>query len=151
MKILFICTGNTCRSPMAEGIFKKILQDSKQQCCMIEDIDCQSAGLATTEGLPVTENAVSVCKEIGVDISAHRSHIVTVQDTETFDLLAVMTQTHASMLKTAGVSQAKIYVLGDQIPDPYGGNLEVYRTCRNKITMALKRLQETILENNKND
>lgn len=135
MKILFICTGNTCRSPMAEGIFKKMLQENGRT-----NIDCQSAGLSTTDGLSVTENAVAACKEIDVDISAHRSRRLTLQDAKGFDLLAVMTQTHASMLRAAGIPQGKIYVLGNQISDPYGGNLEEYRTCCRKIAAALEKL-----------
>lgn len=113
MKILFICTGNTCRSPMAEGIFKKMLEDKNR-----DSVYCQSAGLSATEGSAANENAVTACKEIGVDISKHRSHKMTVQDAERVDLLVVMTQMHAYALQAAGVPLSKIYVLGDQIPDP---------------------------------
>ena len=68
-KILFVCTGNTCRSPMAEGIFKKLTQGD-------ESISCSSAGMSFCDGDAVSENAVTVCKEIGVDISGHRSKAI---------------------------------------------------------------------------
>ena len=63
MKILFVCTGNTCRSPMAEGIFRKMMQERGME----DKVLCQSAGLSAVDGDPVSENAVLACREIGVE------------------------------------------------------------------------------------
>lgn len=140
MKILFVCTGNTCRSPMAEGIFRKIAQDCKQ-----ETLFCTSAGIAAVDGEPATRNAVQACAEIGVDISSHRARSLrSVNDWSTFDFFVCMTAAHASTLCRAGVPQNKLCVLGDEIPDPYGGNLDVYRACRDAIEKALEGLCQTL-------
>ena len=72
MNLVFVCTGNICRSPMAEGMFKKLLEEKGES-----GIDCSSAGLATFDGRPASDNAQAVALEYGVDISEHKSRMLT--------------------------------------------------------------------------
>lgn len=127
MKILFVCTGNTCRSPMAEGIFRKEMEERG-----FENIMCQSAGLSPVEGDPVSENAVTVCKEIGVDISGHTARRFTPEEIDVWDVYFTMSKTHAYILVQAGVPAERIFVPG-YVEDPYGGDLDAYRRCRDKL------------------
>ncbi len=134
MKILFVCTGNTCRSPMAAGLFQKMVTEKG-----LTDISCGSAGLSALEGQPASAHAVEACREAGVDISAHRAHRLTAEDLTDWDLFAAVSRTHAYILEKAGAPVNKIYVLGE-LPDPFGGSLEDYRHSRDEITKALERL-----------
>ena len=133
MKILFVCTGNTCRSPMAEGIFRKMMVDRGME----EKVLCQSAGFSAVEGDPVSENAVIACKEIGVDISEHTARRITGEELPVWDLYFPMSKTHGNILAQAGVPQTKIYI-PKYIADPYGQDLPVYRECRDKLCQQLE-------------
>ena len=133
MKILFVCTGNTCRSPMAEGIFRKMMQERGME----DKVLCQSAGLSAVEGDPVSENAVLACQEIGVDISEHTARGISGEELPVWDLYFPMSKTHGYILAQAGVPQTKIYI-PKYIADPFGQDLEVYRECRDKLKSQLE-------------
>lgn len=131
MNILFVCTGNTCRSPMAEGLFKKILADKN-----IKNISCSSAGLFAMTGDEVSQNSVKACERFAVDISAHRARRITSYILDETDKFVCMTNEHAASLSLY-VPSEKIVVLGGGIADPYGGDLETYILCANSIRTAL--------------
>lgn len=133
MKILFVCTGNTCRSPMAEGLFRRIVSQREAA----ETIQCASAGLSAVAGEPPAENAVLACRELDVDISSHRARRLTSDDLDQWDVFFVMTDTHGYILEQAGALPQKIYV-PRQIPDPFGGSLAVYQACRDQLCAQLE-------------
>ncbi|WP_283609176.1 arsenate reductase/protein-tyrosine-phosphatase family protein [Faecalispora anaeroviscerum] len=139
MKMLFICTGNTCRSPMAKGLFDQLLAERG-----ITDITCDSAGLFANAGEPAAENAVVACLELGVDLSVHRSKTLTREMLQSADLFVVMMQSHAGVLQSAGVPQEKIKVLGGGVGDPFGGSLAIYRASRDQIQKALEELLQEL-------
>lgn len=138
-KILFLCTGNTCRSPMAQGIFNRLLAERG-----LDDFICESAGLMAFAGDPAEPNAMAAAAEHGADITAHRSRPMSDYMKEDTALFVCMTATHAALL--ADVPPEKVVVLAGGIPDPYGGDLEVYRACAAHIKKGLEDLLE-LLEN----
>jgi protein-tyrosine-phosphatase len=148
--ILFVCTGNLCRSPMAEGIFKTLLQlDGKDSL-----YGARSAGTWTTDGQSASALAVQAMKELDVDISAHSAHHLTNRDVDGASLVVVMGRDHKEAL-LAEIPQAreKIVLLSElagerhDIADPYGSDsLQLYRECASEIDRLLREGYSRILE-----
>ena len=136
MQITFICTGNTCRSPMAEGIARTLIEKKYAD----RGITVCSAGLATYNGAPASQHSIDVCAEKGIDIACHRSRRLNPEIAANTDLFAVMTEEHAQILRQCGIPDEKITVLGQEIADPYGGGEDEYRECRNQIDQAVQAL-----------
>ena len=139
MHITFICTGNTCRSPMAEGIARRIIKESYPD----SGVTVSSAGLATYNGSPASGHSIDVCREIGIDLTSHRSQRLNPEIAEKTDLFAVMTDSHRQVLLQCGIPQNKIAVLGG-ISDPYGGDEEEYRACREQILNEVETLLHAV-------
>lgn len=124
--IAFVCSGNTCRSPMAEGIFNKLAEENEL------DAAAESFGMETISGLSVSENSVVVCREIDVDLSSMHSHSVNDVDINKYDKFYCMSLRHSLSLRAVyGVSDSKIEVMN--VSDPFGGDENIYRQCRNQI------------------
>ena len=138
MKILFVCSGNTCRSPMAEGIFREMLNDKG-----IKNVTVSSAGLSAMTGDSVSENAVKAAKRYGADISSHRSRSMSAYLIMDTDLFVCMTDRHRAALASAIGSQ-RVITLDREISDPFGGDVKAYEKCAAQICDGLLKLLERI-------
>lgn len=126
--ILFVCTGNTCRSPMAAALARKA------------GIDAQSAGLYALPGAPATSAAIRAAAACGADLSAHRAQAVNAELLSQAQAVYVMTAAHAQALCAAfPFVSGKTHVLEPAIPDPYGGDDDTYEHCIRQIKLALRR------------
>ncbi len=139
MNILFVCTGNTCRSPMAAGIFKNILAEKN-----IKNITVSSAGLAANNNSPASKNAIEACKKNGIDLSEHISRSIFDINLSSIDKFIVMTASHKDALLSMSVPIEKIHILGTGVLDPFGGDVKVYEQCRNQIEAALYELLDEL-------
>lgn len=140
-RVLFVCTGNTCRSPMAELIFNKKARENSV------DAYAQSAGLCTIEGLLINDNSKEALSELGIQSDFFRSTDIYDLELEDFDLVAGMTKEHTQELEKMISDPKKVVMLNQNsggIKDPYGGSLEVYKICRDEIDNSLKEIFEKL-------
>lgn len=141
--MLFVCTGNICRSPMAEGLFVERLRKGERP-----DISVSSAGIFANPGNIPDPFAVKVAREAGVDISEHRARVVNNDNLNWADIVLVMESAQREFVSMVFPTQsAKVALLGDfnrsrggggEIEDPYGSSLEDYRTCFERIREAIR-------------
>lgn len=139
-KIVFICTGNTCRSPMAEGLFKDMDGEEKT------GLEAVSAGIFTNNGMSVSENAVIAAKELGADISNHKSQILNENIVNDAKYLVCMTGAHYDqiLLKFSNASDKLFTLLPTDVDDPFGGNIDDYRKCATQIKSAVESIIERL-------
>lgn len=146
MRILFVCTGNTCRSPIAEALFREKVRGLKVDIC--------SAGVAAQDGTPASREAQCVLEERGIH-HFHRAKRVNSEMSAWSDIVLTMTGGHKRMLAEVfpAVSK-KVFTLNEyvgynnvpEIADPFGGGLTTYRQCTRQIEQTLDRLLEKLVD-----
>ena len=152
MRILFVCTGNTCRSPMAEAIFNHIAESKNY-----DDI-AFSRGTNVFFEEPANPKAVNALKNLGIDNFSHTSSQISIDDADGADLILAMTSSHKMALKSAFPKcSSKIFTLNEKaygvdspICDPYGQGQDVYDRCAAEITEAIENLFGKIRNNVQN-
>lgn len=145
LRIGFVCTGNTCRSPMAEGLARVAL--AERLGCRVDELggfgfELVSMGVNAVEGDPASKHTQSILEEAGIDASAHRARVAQAQDLARFDHLYCMTSGHLdALVAILPPKHAKHAQLldpeGRNISDPIGGPREVYRRTAEQIRQAL--------------
>jgi protein-tyrosine phosphatase len=150
-KILFVCTGNTCRSPMAHGFLKNALESDTS---LVKAYMADSAGIYATEGDPASHPSIKALNNWGIDLSSHRARRISPNDIHSSDLILTMTSSHKDTLSALyPEASKKIFTLkefaegiqtagpgGPDIGDPYGMPEEIYLRCANDIKQAVEKL-----------
>ena len=169
MRLLFVCTGNTCRSPLAVSAWRAFGAPLLQEKGIESVVD--SAGLAATPGVPVSPYSIAVAREWGVDLSSHQARRLSPEMVREADYLVAMTTQHAQALRArfgvenvlqlgdyAGDSSARalpvalgeLQILLDGVPgdilDPFGGSLEAYQACGAHIRRAVEGLAAALCD-----
>lgn len=146
-RVLLVCTGNTCRSPMAEGLMK----DLWQRAAPGWDLDVISAGTGAIPGDTASKHAVTAMSTRGIDLSGHRSRKVEDQSPRDFDLILTMTTRHKEHLLSRWPQLAgRVYTLGEyagsgaDITDPFGGTLQDYETTAVALDAKLQAIIDRI-------
>ncbi len=151
-KIMFVCTGNTCRSPMAEALFNHILVDRAE---LRNHLEGASAGIYAFEGDPASPEAIEImAKEFGINLKTHRARVLDIQDIRESWLILTMTQHHREMILDIYPEAAdKVFTLKDftqgeasDITDPFGLDEKVYKNCSYDIEACLLDLFEKLEE-----
>ena len=134
-KIIFVCTGNICRSPMAQGFARREAEERRLS------VEIASAGTNALDGSPASRNSLQACAEREIDISDHRAAQVDPAADSDDTLYVCMTPQQVQWLhRVAGIPAERLVLLGSGVPDPYGGDINVYRRTRDIIEMEVREL-----------
>ena len=124
MKVLFVCTGNTCRSPFAAAVARR------------DGLDAESAGLSAFESSPATSDAVAVAAEHGIDLASHRARKLTPALLDAAEIVVVMTGDHLRAIES---DKARLLMEAD-VNDPIGHGVDAYRRTYRQIESGVRAL-----------
>jgi protein-tyrosine-phosphatase len=147
MRVLFVCSGNTCRSPLAQAVFRRLLDEVGRS-----DISVASAGTGAYEGAPASEGAYLVALEQGLDLSAHRARLLDRDLAGEADLILTMGRGHLSRVDRLGGGD-RAHLLGEyagrgseaEVKDPFGEDVEAYRATLAHLTELLAGARDRLL------
>lgn len=143
IRVLFVCTGNTCRSPLAAAALVHELGSDAHR------VQVRSAGTSAWEGQSASEGSVRVAADDGIDLQSHRSQRVSVTEMRTADWVFVMEPQHRAALEAMGGPHERVHVISEWPPpgepglpvsDPFGGSDEAYEECWRRIRRHVQRI-----------
>ena len=148
-RVLVVCSGNTCRSPLAAAALLDALGPDADK------VEVLSAGTAAWEGQPASEGSVVVARQSGLDVSGHRSRRATPQLVRGADRILVMDREHARAVQALGADPARTHVISEwpapgepdlPVSDPFGGSPEAYEECWRRIRRHVDRIVPHVRE-----
>jgi protein-tyrosine phosphatase len=148
-RVLFVCTGNICRSPLAEALLRRELVERG-----VDGFDVVSAGTGAWEGTPASEGAYLVGLEHDLDLSGHRATLLTRELTKSADVIFTMARHHRTRAQELG-GEGRSHVLGEyvgiagpeaEVSDPFGSDLDIYRETYAQLEELIRSAADRLIE-----
>ena len=139
--ICFVCEGNTCRSPFAEKIFSKYLKQAK-----IEGFKVSSCGICADTTQNINDSVVAILKNYKITVKSRKAKKLTKATTKKYDLFITMTRYQKSFIDASNVFSFGEMIGGEDIPDPYGQNFDVYTKVTSQIEYYCRLLVDKIIK-----